>query len=325
VTEETERMAKEAADLLRGAGKVLVVSHQNPDGDSIGTQLALGQLLEPCVDSVTLLGSGPVPPRYAWLPGSDRLQVVERPPEHYDLVLALECGNLERTGIAGITGDLVLNIDHHQQNDQYGQFSWVDSAYSSVGEMIFLVAMELSGGTPLAADVATCLYCAILTDTGSFRFSNTSPSALATCSLLVAMGVRPAEVAASIYENHSEARLRLMGRVLATLQIDPHVPLGWVTVSQADLLETGATPADVEGLVSLPRSIGRLEAAALFREQPDGSYRVSLRSKRQVDVAAVAATFGGGGHTRAAGLSAAGPLEAAVAAVTKRLREAFSR
>ncbi len=322
--DRTARIAGEAAALMRGVGKVLVVSHQSPDGDSIGTQLALGRLLEPHAGEVTLLGSGPVPPRYAWLPGSERIRVVDSCPEHFPLVVALECGNLLRTGISGISGDVVVNIDHHQQNDHYGRLNWVDPSFSSVGEMVYHVARQLCGGDPLPLDVAVNLYTAILTDTGSFRFSNTSREALTICGDLVGLGVKPAEVAGNIFENHSAARLRLTGRVLSTLTIDPDSPLGWVAVSQQDLRETGAAPEDVEGLVSLPRSIGKLEVAALFREQEDGSYRVSLRSKRLVDVAQVAAAFGGGGHVRAAGLSTAGPLSAAVAAVSGAIRDAFS-
>jgi phosphoesterase RecJ-like protein len=324
VDEKTARIAGEAAALMRQARSVLVVSHANPDGDAIGSQLALGQLLEPHCEKVTLLGSSPVPPRYAWLPGSERIRVADTCEERFPLVVALECGNLERTGIHGIIGQVVINIDHHQQNDQYGQLNWVDPGFSSVGEMIYHVALELTAGAPLPLDAAVNLYTAILTDTGSFRFSNTSRSALAICGELVALGVQPAEVSSMIYENHSSARLRLMGRVLSTLVIDAQVPMGWVVVSQADLLETGAAPADVEGLVSLPRSIGQLEVAALFREQADSSFRVSLRSKRRVDVSHVAAHFGGGGHKRAAGLSTAGPLDAAVAAVTREVRQAFA-
>lgn len=320
---DTARIAGEAAALMRGATKVLVVSHKSPDGDSIGTQLALGRLLEPHAEQVTLLGSGPVPPRYAWLPGSERIRVVDSCDEQFPLVVALECSNLQRTGIGGIRGEVVINIDHHQQNDHYGQLNWVDPGFSSVGEMIYHVARQLTGGRPLPPEAALNLYTAILTDTGSFRYSNTSPSALAICGELVAQGVKPAEAAANIYENHSVARLRLMGRVLSTLAIDPGGRIGWVAVSQADLRETGAAPEDVEGLVSLPRSIGQLDVAALFREQEDGSFRVSLRSKRLVDVARVAAGFGGGGHVRAAGLSVPGPLDAAVSAVTAALREAF--
>ena len=322
--DRTASIAEEVAALMRSAGSVLVVSHRSPDGDSIGTQLALGRLLEPHAEKVTLLGSGPVPPRYAWLPGAEKIRVVGTCEERFPLVVALECGNLQRTDIAGINGEVVINIDHHQQNDHYGQLNWVDPGFSSVGEMIYHVARRLTDGGPLPLDAAVNLYTAILTDTGSFHFSNTSPDTLTICGQLVALGVKPAEVAANIFENHSVARLRLMGRVLSTLNIDPDGRIGWVTVSQRDLRETGAAPEDVEGLVSLPRSIGQLEVAALFREQEDGSYRVSLRSKRLVDVAGVAAGFGGGGHVRAAGLTTAGPLDAAVAAVTGALRDALS-
>ena len=322
---KTAILAAEAADLMRGAGSVLVVSHKNPDGDAIGTQLALGQILESHADKVTLLAAGPVPPRYAWLPGADKIEVAATCEERFPLVVALECGNLERTGISGISGDVVVNIDHHQQNDNYGQLNWVDPGFSSVGEMIYHVARQLTGASQLPLDAAVNLYTAILTDTGSFRFSNTSPDALAICGKLVALGVQPAEVAAKIFENHSTARLRLMGRVLSTLEIDPGGRFGWVAVSQADLRETGAAPEDVEGLVNLPMTIGKLEAAALFREQPDGSFRVSLRSKRLVDVARVAAGFGGGGHVRAAGLSTAGPLGTAITVVTGALRDALAR
>jgi len=324
VDAETASIAKKAADLMRGTGLVLVVSHKNPDGDSIGTQLALGRLLEPHAEKVTLLGSGPVPPRYAWLPGSERIRVADACEERFALVVALECGSLQRTGITGISGDAVINIDHHQQNDHYGQLNWVDPGFSSVGEMIYHVARQLTGGRPIPLDAAVNLYTAILTDTGSFRFSNTSPDALAVCGKLVALGVKPAEVAGKIYENHPAARLRLMGRLLSTLDIDAGGRIGWVAVSQDDLRETGAGPEDVEGLVNLPMSIGLLEAAALFREQEDGSFRVSLRSKRLVDVAQVAAGFDGGGHVRAAGLSTSGPLSAAITTVTGTLRKALA-
>lgn len=320
---KTASLAAEAAALLRGAEAVLVVSHANPDGDSVGTQLALGRLLEDHAGEVVLLAADPVPSRYAWLPGTGKIRVVERCDRHYPVVVALECANFERTGIAGISGDVVLNIDHHQQNDGYGTLNWVDPSFSSVGEMIYHVGRQLAGEKQLPLETAVGLYTAILTDTGSFRFSNTSPDALAVSGKLVALGVEPAEVAAAVYENHSAARLRLMGRVLSSLALDEECRIGWVAVRQADLAETGAEPQDVEGLVNLPKSIGELEVVALFREQPDGSFRVSLRSKRLVDVAAVAARFGGGGHVRAAGLTVPGPLDGAATVVIGALRTAI--
>jgi phosphoesterase RecJ-like protein len=243
--------------------------------------------------------------------------VCDRAEGDYEVLFVLECNNLERTGISNLECYPIVNIDHHPKNDHFGKYNWVDPSAAAVGELVFSLIKSLLG--ELTPEIATNLYVAILTDTGSFQFSNTSAKTFSIAAELVDAGADPAEIAQAVLMNQDESRIRLLARVLQTLEFDTSRRIAWIHLDRRMLLETGASASDTEGIVNYPLSVEGVLVSAFFREEQDGSYRVSLRSKDGSDVSAVAEQFGGGGHENAAGLSANGSLAEVKAKVLERL------
>lgn len=313
--------------LLRDKESFLFLTHVNPDGDAIGSSLALALALRRLRKKVTLVRVDELPETYRFLPGADLYVPYQQVDGEYDVALILDCGDLDRVGAARPVVDrakVKVNIDHHVTNTYYGDYNYIDPLVSSVGEQIFqmLHAAEIA----LDKDIATNLYVAVATDTGSFRYENTKVDTHMIAASLLMEGVEPGEISNQIYETRSLAAVRLLGAALATLQLSQDGQVGWMTVTRHILEETGATDEDTEGLVNYARSIRGVEVGILFREVEDGQVRMNFRSKSRVDVSAVAARFGGGGHPRAAGATASGTLEEVtgqvLAAVTEALQQA---
>ena len=297
----------------------LITGHSRPDGDSIGTQLALGTALQQHGKEVEMVNADPYPPGYQSLPGAEQIRVAPSVSGNScQALIVLECANLERTGLDGLGGLPTLNIDHHPVNDYYGDVNWVDPKAAAVGEMVFRVLEAM--GWPVTPDVATNLYAAILTDTGSFQFSNTTAATFQVASQLVLAGAQPAEIAEEVLLRQSEARIRLTARLLNTLEVNHGGQIAWIRMDRRMLAETGAGRHDTEGLVNYPLNIDGVRLCAFFREEDENQYRVSLRSKGKLDVGKVAGQFGGGGHRNAAGLSINGSFEEARRAVIDALR-----
>jgi phosphoesterase RecJ-like protein len=228
----------------------------------------------------------------------------------------LECDGIERTRLNGLSERFLISIDHHFSFKPFANVNWIEPDACATGELVYRLARE--AGVPLSPEVATCLYTAVLADTGSFMFKGTNEHTFALARELVLAGADPATCARNIYFSHPASKMRLLGAALSNLHKEG--PLAWIWVTREQMDRCGAIDEDCEGLVNYALAIQGVEVAAFFRELVDGRYRVSLRSKGQLNVAAVAERFGGGGHTCASGCGIDGPLSVAVARVLAQLR-----
>ena len=298
---------------IRGYQHLLVTSHANPDGDAIGTELGIARLLRTMGKGVTIWNADPLPTVYQPLAGSDRIHVGKAPPRGYpgrfEAVVVLECPAMERTHLEAELSDLPkLNIDHHLANQHYGVVNWVDTSAPAVGEMVFHLAKGLK--VALDADTATCLYLALVSDTGCFRFSNASPRAFQAAAALVADGASPEQVAGWLYESRPLGMMRLLSSMLGTLELHTDGRLATAHLTEEMYRQAGASHADAEGLIDYPRAVAGVDAVALFRQLDSASYKVSLRSRADtVNVERIARAHGGGGHRNAAGLTLSGTYE----------------
>lgn len=294
---------------LRTARRVVVSSHERPDGDAIGSGMALVLALRAGgVDARMALADVP-PPYLRPFPGVAAVRVTPEVTETFDAAVIMECGSLSRTGVAGLDRSPVINIDHHPGNTGYGAVNWVDESAAACGELVFTLLEAL--GTPLTADIATHLYLAILTDTGSFHFSHLTPRTFEIAARCVAAGAQPEWIARTHYDSNSMARVRLFGTVLSAMTVDPTGRIAILDITPAMAAAAGGTYDDTEGLINFPLSVVGVRAVAFLKETDiPGEWRVSLRSKGATDVGQVATSRGGGGHRNAAGCSASGSLDA---------------
>jgi phosphoesterase RecJ-like protein len=295
--------------LLEGS-RFLIVSHQNPDGDAIGSSLALASGLNALGKHCDILNVDGVPMNLSWLPLAEQVHLFPQDEGSYDSVVLLDCGTAERTGFGEELlqrGRTAVNIDHHPGNSFFGGANLVDPDACATAELVYQVLQALPA--PIGYSAATAIYTGILTDTGSFRFSNTNARAFEIASHMVAKGVDPSWVSQMVFDQQPVARLRLLSRVMETLDLSPRDKAASVVVTQAMFRETHTGVEDVEGFVNYPRSICGVEVGLLFREEGADRYRIALRSKGRVDVSCIAREFGGGGHHNAAGATASGSLE----------------
>ena len=297
-------------EALQAAQSFLIVTHQNPDGDAVGSSLGLRFVLEGLGKRATVVLSEGVPYRYRYLSGADEVVPALPAGARFDATVVLDTGELQRVGAELPGPELrgrLINIDHHATNSGFAEVTWRDERASSVGEMIHALAGLL--GAKVTAEVAAALFCAVLTDTGSFRFSNTTPAALHAAAELVAAGARPEIASSAIFFSHPAGRLSLMARVLATLEVVADGRIASVCISPEMFEAVGGDASWVDEFVDFPRSIAGVEVAVLLRDHSPGKVKISLRSRGQVDVARIAEGFGGGGHRPAAGATIDGTLD----------------
>ncbi|PTQ55137.1 MAG: 3'-to-5' oligoribonuclease A [Candidatus Carbobacillus altaicus] len=294
--------------------QVLVVSHVRPDGDALGAQTAMAQILKLFHIESVLVNEDAPPRRFDYLPGyRDMRRSVDTPlpGAPYQYVIFVDAADRERIGkaLSLLAPEAeIVNIDHHATNDHYGHINLVKPEASSTCEVIY--DWIRSTRLPVSVELATCLYTGYITDTGGFRYQNTTPKVLRDAAELVQFGASPYEIAEHALEAISWEKIKLLQKALATLKLFASGKIAFLEVTQSMLEETGTTLDDAEGLVHYGLNIEGVEVAALFREQTDG-IKVSLRSRRAVDVSKVAQQFGGGGHVRAAGLTLHMPLDEA--------------
>lgn len=300
---------------IRARHRFVVTSHARPDGDGIGSALACGQILRLMGKDATVVMHDGVPRIYQNLPFADRVIQADAVPPN-DAVILLECDGIKRTLLAGLEDCFLINIDHHVSGRDFGHINWIDSTVMATAELVYRLARLAC--VPVDADIATCLYTALMTDTGSFMFEGTNEHTFTVARELVLAGADPAHCARHIYFGHSTAKMRLLGAALSNLSREG--PLAWIWVTQEQMQRFGAREEDCEGLVNYALSIADVQVAIFFRELPDQRYRISLRSKGEVNVSKVAEYFGGGGHKCASGCSLDGPLVIAVSRVIERLR-----
>jgi phosphoesterase RecJ-like protein len=304
---------KQIVKELQQAEKILVVAHAYPDCDAMGSQLAVGNILTSMGKEVVLYGEEPTSHILDFLPGCENISTELPVAEDFDCVVALDCGDVRRLGKNKdhfLKIKPLLVIDHHNGHKVFGDVSWVEELRSSTAEMVYELALAL--GVDLSYETAYCLYAAIVSDTGSFKYSSTSARCLEIASELVKLGVKPVEIAGKIFDNFSTNRLSLLQNVLASLQLYEDDRLAIISVTNEQYKETGTTPEDTELFINYPRSLDTVRVAVFLKETLGGMLSVSMRSKGKYDVAEVARKFGGGGHRNAAGFKVPGKSGAEV-------------
>jgi bifunctional oligoribonuclease and PAP phosphatase NrnA len=305
--------------ILRNRETFLVTSHSRPDGDAIGSALGLLHLLESMGKRVTVAFADPIPSMYHCLPGVDRIH--HEVPQHNipDVAVLLECDSIERTGFDRIDASMILNIDHHLSGRTFADVNWIDPEACAVGAMIYDLA--IASGQEITPEIASCLYMAVLTDTGSFTYASTGAATFGLAEHLLERGADATRIAQSIYFSNPESKLRVLGAALSNLEIDGDV--AWTSVSRFEMDRAGAVAEDCEGIVNYLIGIAGVRAALFMRELPVGDrFRLNIRSKGPVDVAEVAERFGGGGHRNASGCTVEGPLSEVVPRLVDELRTA---
>ena len=295
---------------LKNSRRVLLATHINPDGDAIGSLLAMGLALEELKIDAKLFCQSPIPTLYRFLPWSHRVCRILGDVQNYETAVILDCGELERIGDAAEPVrhiPVIINIDHHFTNTHFGRINYVVSQACATTEIIYYLIREM--GIHISQTIARCLYTGILADTGSFRFSNTNRAAFEICHELVKAGVDPHDVAKHVYGQYSLSRIKLLNLALDSLEISKNGKLSLMVLTHKMLKETGTQNEDIDGMINYARRIKNIKVAVLIQEyrngQPltgeKGRYHVSLRSDGSVDVANIAMSFGGGGHATAAG------------------------
>ncbi len=297
--------------------RFVVTSHARPDGDAVGSVLGCVQILRAMGKQASAFMHDPVPYIYRCLPHSGEVTITDEVKGDFDAVLILECDSLERTRLRGLNGLFSINLDHHNSAREFADVNWVEQDASAAAELVFRLGKR--AGVRITPEIATCLYTAVLTDTGSFCYSGTNASTFALAGELVELGADPVSVAQCVYFANPATKMLLLGAALSTLKIQDR--LAWMHVSREDMARTGAPEEDCEGVVNYALGIDGVEVAAFFRELADGKFRVSLRSKGAINVARIAESFGGGGHSCASGHAVDGPLDKATERVLGRLRE----
>lgn len=306
---------------LRRGQHFLIASHAMPDGDAVGSMLAMSQLLQQMGKSYAIFSADWVPAIYRGLPGASEVHVGKKVGTGYDAAILLECDGTARTRLLGLEQFPLVNIDHHASGQNFGVVNWIDSRAVSCGELVH--RLMLAAGATITPAIATCLYTTILTDTGSFRHGSLRAETFELARDLVRAGADPVGIAQQVYYSTAASRLRLQGAALSNLMREGRI--AWLWITRQDILRTCAAEEDCEGIVNFALAIGGVEAAVFLREMTDGRIRLSLRSKGKIDVAHIAEELGGGGHACAAGCTLPGPLTEAIDRILGQLRPAVAR
>lgn len=298
------------AEAIHARQRFVISSHSRPDGDSIGSSLAMAYALRALGKHADVMHADPAPAPFAPFPGVGEILVTAAVPDgaRYDAAIIMECGDLGRTGVAGLDRFFVINIDHHPGNSGYGNLTWFDPSAAALGEMIFELSAAL-GVTP-TLEIATHVYAAILTDTGSFHYANITPRTFAISKACLEAGVDPVYVSRTVYDSNKVSRLKLFGSILNTMRIDSTGRIAVLYLDHEMASAAGGTYDDTEGLINEPLSVKEMLAVVFFKQIEGDQYRVSMRSKGEVDIAVVAKEHGGGGHRNAAGCTVSGPVDA---------------
>ena len=316
-------MLSQVVELIEKKDRFAITSHVRPDGDGLGSSLGLFWLLKSLNKDVEVIMRDPAPHSYQQLPGAGTIRVAPRIGEHFDAVFIIECSDLDRPGLEDLDQQFVVNIDHHSTTELFGGVNWIDSTAAACGEMVYNLCKAT--GVRVTKEIAECVYTALLTDTGSFHYSNTTERTFKIASELVRTGVRPAKTAEAIFGSYQWPKIELLSQVLSTAKRDDtgHVAWMWQTLAMQE--QTRAAEEDADAFVNYPLAVGEVEATALFKETAPGVYRTSLRSKGDVNVAKIAEQFGGGGHRNAAGCTLKGTWDEIENQVLPLLQDAVRR
>jgi bifunctional oligoribonuclease and PAP phosphatase NrnA len=308
-------------EAIRARTRFVLSSHSRPDGDSIGSQIAMAYALRALGKHADVVNADPAPPPIMQFPGVPDIQIAPAVNGSYDAAIIMECGDLARTGVSGLDRSFVINIDHHPGNKGYGALNWFDATAAACGEMVFDLIRAL--GVAMTPQMATHIYLAILTDTGSFHYSSISPRTFDICRECLEAGVDPVLVARNVYDSNHMGRLKLFGAVLSAMQIDTTGRIAIVYLDHEMARAAGGTYEDTEGLINLPLTVKEIQEVVFFKQAEGDEYRVSMRSKGDIDIGAVAKEFGGGGHKNAAGCTVTGAIDALQKLFVARLEAAI--
>jgi len=316
-------MLSQVVELIESRRSFAITSHVRPDGDSLGSSLGLYWLLRALEKDVEVIMRDPVPHAYQQLPGSKSVRVTPSVDRPYHAVFVIECSDITRPGLIDLEKQLVVNIDHHATTALFGSINWIDSTASACGEMIYNLCKAT--GVRVTKELAECVYTALITDTGSFHYSNTTERTFKVASELMRTGVKPAKTAEAVFASYPWSRIQLMGQVLSTAKRDATGKVASMRLSLEMQRRSDASDEDADGFVNYPLTVGEVEAVALLKECAPSTFRTSLRSKGDVNVARVAEKFGGGGHRNAAGCTLTGNWEEAEQEIVTLLLEAVER
>jgi phosphoesterase RecJ-like protein len=313
----------QVVELIENKQKFGITTHIKPDGDGVGSSLGLCWLLRSLGKSAEVIVRGEIPVSYRTLPGADAIRDVETIDNDYDAIFVIECSDLSRPGIKGLENEFTVNIDHHATSAHFGTINWIDSTASAVGEMIYNLCKAIGGR--ITREIAECVYMALVTDTGSFHFSNTTDRTLKVASELIKAGVKPASISEAVYNNYPWSRIELMRQVLGTVKRDASGQVAWMrqTLKMCEVAE--AVDGDNNGFVNIPLAARDILAVVYMREVGENQFRVSLRSKDGINVAKVAEKFGGGGHKNASGLRVEGNWDEKEREIVDAVKEAVER
>lgn len=305
---------------IRAGDRFLISAHARPDGDAIGSMLALGMIVGQLGKRADLVSCDGLPLIYHGLPCAQQIAHTAQVSGEYDAVILLECDGIARSRLRGLDHRTLINIDHHVSGQPFGAINWIDPDACAVAEMVYRLAQAAE--VTITPEMATCLYTAVLTDTGSFCFDGTDAHTFDLAADLVRHGANPASIAQQVYFSNPASKMMLLGAALSNLRRDGRI--AWLWVTHEDMVRTCAAEEDCEGVVNYAISIAGVEAAVFLRELGNRRVRLSLRSKGRISVAQVAEEFGGGGHLHAAGCTLEGPLHAASDVILRRLRQALT-
>lgn len=315
-------MLSQVVELIENKNVFGITTHIKPDGDGVGSSLGLCWLLRSLGKEAEVIVHGEVPQAYRSLPGADEIQDVKYVNGKYDAVFVIECSDLTRPGIDGLENQFTVNIDHHSTSEHFGTINWIDSTASAVGEMIYNLCKAIGGR--ITKEIAECVYMALVTDTGSFHFPNTSDRTLKVASELIKAGAKPEKISEAVYNNYPWSRIELMRQVLATVKRDQSGRIASLRQT-LEMQETAeAVDGDNNGFVNIPLAAREVLAAVYMREVGPNKFRASLRSKGDINVARVAEMFGGGGHKNASGLSIEGDWDEKEAELVAALSKAVN-
>lgn len=318
------RPLSQAAAAIGESRSIVLACHVNPDGDALGSMLGLALALIPLGKDLVCLSQDGVPDILRFLPGADMVVQTTDVPA-FDLALVVDSGELARVGetVKPLVARArrVVDIDHHVTAGAFGDIRVLDAHAASTAEIVYALLQTL--GVSMTPDIATCLFTGVITDTGSFRFQNVTPNTLRVAAKLLEAGAPPAHISENVFENRTFAATRLLGSALSALAQTPDGQIIWTHITAQDFRTLGATDQDTEGVVNYVRGVRGAEVGILFREMETGKIRVSLRSRESVNVAEIAARFGGGGHRMASGCTLDGPLADAEQAVVTAVQEAL--
>lgn len=316
-------MLSQVVELIETKRTFAITTHIKPDGDGVGSSLGLCWLLRSLGKQAEVVVHGDIPVSYRTLPGADQIRDITRVDREYDAIFVIECSDVTRPGIDGLQNEFTVNIDHHSTSEHFGTINWIDATASAVGEMIYNLCKAIGGR--ITPEIAECVYMALVTDTGSFHFPNTSDRTLKVASELIKAGARPSQIGEAVYNNYPWSRIELMHRVLSTVKRDSTGRIASMRHTLKMQAESAAVDGDNSGFVNIPLAAREVLAAIYTREVGPDNFRVSLRSKGDINVAKVAEQFGGGGHKNASGLGIEGAWDEAESRIVTALQSEIEK